>query len=114
MGTSTEDAASAEPPLCFMSFPSTKDPNWKKHPGRENKATCALITMSNNDWFKKFDGTSLHKRGDDYEEMKAAMGDSLVEFACKLYPQIRGAIRQFLSIILKVRILVLLPEQTLP
>ena len=38
---------------------------------------------------KDFAGTTLHKRGDDYEEFKKVLGDDLVEFACKLYPQIR-------------------------
>ena len=38
---------------------------------------------------KDFAGTTLHKRGDDYEEFKKTLGDDLVEFACKLYPQIR-------------------------
>ena len=38
---------------------------------------------------KEFAGTTLHKRGDEYEEFKKTLGDDLVEFACKLYPQIR-------------------------
>ena len=76
-------------PLLFLSFPSAKDPNWKSHPGRENKSTAALITMSNMEWYREFAGTTLHKRGDDYEEFKKTLGDDLVEFACKLYPQIR-------------------------
>ena len=45
--------------------------------------------MSNYEWYKEYAGTSLHKRGDDYEEFKAALGDALVEFACKLYPKAR-------------------------
>jgi len=90
MNTEGKEAVmSKEPPLLFLSFPSTKDPNWKNHPGRENKSTAALITMSNYEWYKEYAGTSLHKRGDDYEEFKAALGDALVEFACKLYPKIR-------------------------
>lgn len=75
--------------MTFFNPARTKDPNWKNHPGRENKSTAALITMSNYDWYKEFAGTTLHKRGDNYEEFKAALGDALVEFACKLYPQAR-------------------------
>ena len=88
MDTEGRDAIMAkEPPLLFLSFPSAKDPNWKNHPGRENKSTVALITMSNYEWYKEYAGTTLHKRGDGYEELKAALGDALLEFACKLYPK---------------------------
>lgn len=42
-------------PLVFTSFPSAKDPNWKLHAGRENKSTCAIVTISNWDWFKQYE-----------------------------------------------------------
>ncbi len=31
---SVEDALNTPVPMLFISFPSTKDPNWKLHPGR--------------------------------------------------------------------------------
>ena len=89
MNLKREDAVARRPPLMFVSFPSAKDPNWEKHAGREHKSTCILITGARWEWYEEFAGTTLHKRGDDYDEFKAALGDALVEFACKLYPQIR-------------------------
>ena len=41
-----ESAMDLDVPLLFLSFPSAKDPNWKLHPGRENKSTMALVTIS--------------------------------------------------------------------
>ena len=44
LGMSKDESLDVDPPLMFVSFPSTKDPNWAQHPGRENKATMAIIT----------------------------------------------------------------------
>lgn len=54
-------------PLLFVSFPSAKDPNWNNHLGRENRSTCAIITLANWDWYKKWESKPLKKRGDDYD-----------------------------------------------
>ncbi len=43
----------------------------------------AIIAMVSWDWFKSFDGTQLKKRGEEYEELKAALGHSILEQACK-------------------------------
>ena len=46
-----------------------QDPTWEtRYPG---KSTCAIVTLCNWDWFKKWekDGT-LRARGDDYTELK--------------------------------------------
>jgi all-trans-retinol 13,14-reductase len=45
-----DQALDAKVPLMFVSFPSAKDPNWKNHPGRENKSTCAIVTLASWDW----------------------------------------------------------------
>jgi all-trans-retinol 13,14-reductase len=60
--------------------------------GRENKSTCALVTLSNWDWFKKWNDAPLKKRGDDYDEIKKTIGEKCIERACELYPQIRDHI----------------------
>ena len=90
--SSADQAMEKEVPLLFISFPSSKDPNWKLHPGRENKATCALVTLANWDWFKRFEDTSLRKRGDEYEELKNAIGHQMIEQVTKLYPQLKNHI----------------------
>ncbi len=87
-----DDALDSKVPLMFVSFPSAKDPNWKKHPGRENKSTCAIVTLANWEWYKKWANAPLKRRGDDYDGVKNTIGHMLVEQTCKLYPQIKDHI----------------------
>ena len=69
-----------------------KDPNWKNHPGRENKSTCVIVTMANWEWYQKWADNSVKRRGDDYDGIKNTMGENLIEQACQLFPQIRDHI----------------------
>merc|ERR1711936_1251237 len=62
-----DNAIDAEIPLLFVSFPSAKDPEWENHPGREEKSTCAIVTLANWEWFKKWEDAALKKRGDRYD-----------------------------------------------
>merc|ERR1712055_742728 len=87
-----DDAMDAEVPLLFISFPSVKDPEWEKHPGRKDKTTCAIVTLANWDWFKKWEERQVKKRGDDYDEIKDSIGHKMIEQTCKLFPQIRDKI----------------------
>lgn len=82
-------AREATAPLMFVSFPSAKDPNWTLHPGRENKSTCAIVAPVKWEWFNKWVNKPLKKRGDDYDEVKKAIADQLIEQTCQLFPQIR-------------------------
>jgi len=87
-----EEAVDAEVPLLFISFPSVKDPEWENNPGRAEKSTCAIVTLANWDWFKQWEDRQVKKRGDDYEEVKDAIGHKMIEQTCKLFPQIRDKI----------------------
>jgi len=88
-----EESLDVDPPLMFVSFPSTKDPNWKLHPGRENKSTMAIVTLANWDWYKQWDGnTTLHKRGDEYDELKRSIGQRMIDKCCELFPKIKDHI----------------------
>jgi len=87
-----EKAMDTEVPLLFISFPSAKDPEWTQHPGREGKATCAIVTLANWEWFKSWENEPLKKRGDDYDEVKKTIGDKMIEQVCQLFPQIRDKI----------------------
>jgi len=89
---SAEDAMSADVPLLFISFPSTKDPEWDKHEGRKGKSTAAIVTLANWNWFKDWKDKGVKKRGDDYTEIKEAIGHQMIEQTCKLFPQIRDKI----------------------
>ena len=64
----------------------------KNHPGRESKSTCAIVTLANWEWNKKWESKPLKRRGDDYEEIKNTVGEMLIEQTCKLFPQIRDHI----------------------
>ncbi len=85
----TSEVMDADIPVLYISFPSAKDPQWPSHPGRENKSTCAIITMASWKWFDKFKDTKLKKRGDEYDELKSRLGHKMIEQACALFPQIR-------------------------
>ena len=58
-----EEALDAQVPLLFISFPSAKDPNWINHPGRENKSTCAIVTLATWEWFKQWESQPVKRRG---------------------------------------------------
>ena len=83
-----DQALDADVPLMFISFPSAKDPEWSNHPGRENNSTCAIVTLANWEWFSKWEDNQVKKRGDDYEEVKQAIGHKMIEQTCKLFPQV--------------------------
>ena len=89
LAMSPEKAIDAEIPLMFVSFPSAKDPNWKNHPGRENKSTMAIVTLANWEWYKQWENEPLKKRGEEYEEFKQTIGQRMVDRCCELYPQIK-------------------------
>jgi len=87
-----DESLDVDPPLMFVSFPSTKDPNWKDQPGRKDKATMAVITLGNWDWYKQWEKTTLHKRGDEYEELKKSLGQRMIDKCCELFPKIKDHI----------------------
>merc|ERR1719384_3082613 len=89
MNLDVSEALDAQVPLMFVSFPSAKDPNWKNHPGRENKSTMAIVTLANWDWYKQWENEPLKKRGEEYEEFKKTIGQRMVDRCCELYPQIK-------------------------
>ena len=77
----------------FSNLPSAKDPEWSSHPGRENKTTCAIVTLANWSWFSEWQDGQVKKRGDEYEEIKQAIGHKMIEQTCKLYPQVQSNIK---------------------
>lgn len=93
MKLSSEDAMETDTPLLYISFPSTKDPEWvKKDPSNANKSTCQIITLSNWEWFKEWENSKFNSRGEEYTEMKEAIGHRMIEQTLKLFPQLRDAI----------------------
>lgn len=87
---SREEALDVDFPLLFISFPSTKDPEWnKKYPG---KTTVALVSLMPYEWLQEFQNGKVKKRGDEYESFKKIFGHKLVEQTCRLFPTIRDHI----------------------
>jgi len=85
-----EEALDRDVPLMFISFPSTKDPEWqKRYPG---KTTMAIVTLANYEWFKQWEEERCTKRGAEYDGVKNTIGDRLVAQATRLFPQIKDHI----------------------
>ncbi|NWW76992.1 RETST reductase, partial [Climacteris rufus] len=93
LASSREEAAN-NIPLIFVTSPSAKDPTWEmRHPG---KSTLAIVTFARYDWFEDWKDKQVHKRGDDYEELKKTFVDAIMQTVLKLYPRIEGRI-EYLS-----------------
>jgi len=89
---SAEEAMTADVPLLFISFPSTKDPEWDNHPNRAGKSTCAIVTLANWEWFKQYENKTVKRRGDEYTELKDCIGHQMIEQVTKLFPQLQDKI----------------------
>ncbi len=77
-------------PLVYVSFPSAKDPTFRdRHPGR---ATVDVITLARYDWFARWSGTRWHKRGADYDALKARFTERLLDVVFTKLPQLRGKV----------------------
>lgn len=80
----------ADFPLIYISFPSTKDPEWKKHyPG---KSTVEIVTIGSMEQFRAWLGTEWGKRGDDYEALKESISQRLLAVLYKHRPALRDAL----------------------
>lgn len=72
---SPEEATTAEVPLMFISFPSTKDPTYnERYPG---KTTCAIVTVTPYEWFEEWKEGRVQHRGQDYDSLKNSIGTQL-------------------------------------
>jgi len=81
---------SAPLPVTYISFPSAKDPDFEnRYPGR---STIEIIGFAPYEWFKKWEGTQWHHRGEDYEDMKEQYTQRLLEQLYRFEPQVKGRI----------------------
>ena len=81
---------SAPLPVTYVSFPSSKDPEWdKNHPGT---ATMEAIGFAPYEWFEKWKDTQWKKRDDEYESFKEKLTHRLMENVYKHVPQIEGKV----------------------
>ena len=63
----------------YLSFPSLKNSKAKGH-------SAEIIALCSFDAFEKWDDTRWKRRGDDYEELKTKIANTLTNFVDKLYP----------------------------
>jgi all-trans-retinol 13,14-reductase len=47
------------------------------------------------DWFKKWEGTDWHKRGDDYKALKEELAQPMLEQLYRVAPQLRGKVDHY-------------------
>ena len=74
-------------PVCYISFPSAKDPDWERRfPG---KSTIEIITLAPYDWFKKWEDKRWKKRGEDYEAYKEKLTQRLLAELYKKHPNLK-------------------------
>ncbi|CAG2206158.1 RETSAT [Mytilus edulis] len=87
---SVEDAAEAEVPLLFVSFPSAKDPSWsERFPGKSN---LLIITICPYKWFDRWEDEKVKKRGGEYDGLKNAIGRQMLNQVIQMFPQIEDKI----------------------
>lgn len=77
-------------PLLYMSFPSSKDPEWsERFPG---KSTVEIVTIANFEDYQPWEGTYWRQRGEDYEARKENLSQQLLEKLFERKPQLRDAL----------------------
>ncbi|MFT6153929.1 MAG: all-trans-retinol 13,14-reductase [Crocinitomicaceae bacterium] len=77
-------------PLIYVSFPSSKDPDWEnRFPG---KSTVEIVTIANHSDYNKWQGTTWQQRGDDYQARKDSISKELLERLFMRLPQLRDAL----------------------
>ncbi len=85
------DDPEAPLPVAYLSFPAAKDPDFaNRHPG---KSTIEVIGVAPYAWFRKWEGTAWHKRGADYDALKARLTERLRGELERRCPKTAGAIR---------------------
>jgi all-trans-retinol 13,14-reductase len=77
-------------PVVYISFPSAKDPSFAaRYPGR---STIEIVAPAPYSIFEQWASRAWGKRGDDYEALKTAYGERLLEHLYDKVPQVRGKV----------------------
>ena len=77
-------------PVVYISFPSAKDPDYlNRHPGT---ATIEIVAPAPYVWFEEWEGSTWGKRGEDYEALKAKLGERLLQYLYDKLPQVEGKV----------------------
>jgi all-trans-retinol 13,14-reductase len=77
-------------PVVYISFPSAKDPDFdRRHPGR---STIEIVAPAPYEMFERWAGRTWGRRGEDYEALKDALGERLLEHLYDRLPAVRGRV----------------------
>ena len=77
-------------PVVYVSFPSAKDPDFaRRHP---DLSTIEIVAPAPYEWFEPWADQTWGKRGEDYEALKAELGERLMEVLYEKLPQLRGKV----------------------
>ncbi len=80
----------AELPVVYISFPSSKDPDWERRfPG---KTTIEIISPAPFEWYQEWQDKRWKKRGAEYDALKEKFAQRLLETLYKKHPNLRGQI----------------------
>ncbi len=83
----------AEIPVVYISFPSSKDPDWEnRYPG---KTTIEIITLAPYEWYAPWNDKRWMKRGTDYNTAKEKLSQRLLEALYKHHPDLRDKIDHY-------------------
>lgn len=80
----------ADFPVVYISFPSSKDPEWKKN--FPDKSTIEIITMAPYEWFAPWEQERWRNRGSEYEALKEEFSQRLLDYLYQVVPQLKGKI----------------------
>ncbi|XP_029015716.1 all-trans-retinol 13,14-reductase isoform X2 [Betta splendens] len=73
-------------PLLFVASPSAKDSTWEdRSPG---KSTLSVVTFAKYEWFEQWKDGKVKNRGADYQELKQAFIDSVLQVVMDVFPKI--------------------------
>lgn len=56
------------------------------------KSCMTLLTMARYEWFEEWEGTKLGKRGQNYLDLKNSMAQELLDWALKVFPQLKDKV----------------------
>ena len=85
-----EEALQEPLPTLCVTTNSTKDPNWEMYPKHVGKSTLAAFLPVNWEWFEEFESGFNGGQGPEYETMKKAFGNKIMEKFLDLHPLLRG------------------------
>ncbi|CAI9558873.1 unnamed protein product [Staurois parvus] len=92
---SSADDAPNHIPMLYISSPSAKDPTHEERcPG---KSTLTALSFAPYEWFDEWKNKKVQKRGQDYEQMKTAFAEAMLETTMQIFPQIRDKIDCYAS-----------------